>query len=177
MAHIHTKAGQHDHTVCAIIVRLDKAEPLALLHMHRKLGKLLPVGGHIELDETPWQAIEHEILEESGYSLSQLTLLQPKQRIKVLRDATLHPYPVVINTHSITDSHRHTDLTYAFVTHEEPMSAVGQNESLDLRWLTLAEINNAPDSDMYGNTRDMYTFVMNECLSSWEQVSTNTFAL
>jgi len=64
MAHIHTAPNQHDHTVTAYIIRIDKDEPRALLHMHKKLNVLLPVGGHIELDETPWAAMAHELEEE-----------------------------------------------------------------------------------------------------------------
>lgn len=60
MAHIHTQAGQHDHTVTLYIIRIDTTEPKAWLHKHKKMKVLLPVGGHIELSETPWQAAAHE---------------------------------------------------------------------------------------------------------------------
>jgi 8-oxo-dGTP diphosphatase len=145
--------------------------------MHRKLDKLLTIGGHIELNETPWQAIKHELEEESGYKLAQLTLLQPKQRIKTLSDATLHPYPVAINTHNITDSHMHTDISYAFVTEQEPLGDIGLGESRDLRWLTQAEMNDLSKLEIYGNTKETYNFLLDECLSSWEHVPTDTFAL
>lgn len=71
MPHIHTKPGQYDHTVTAYIVRTDGDDPKVLLHMHRKLGMLLPPGGHVELDETPWAAMAHELTEESGYTLDE----------------------------------------------------------------------------------------------------------
>jgi len=45
----------------------EGAEPRIILHKHRKLNKLLQFGGHVELDETPWQAVLREIAEESGY--------------------------------------------------------------------------------------------------------------
>lgn len=64
MSHIHSGNNQHDLTVTAYIVRIDTPEPQALLHLHKKLGVLLPVGGHVELSETPWQAIAHELEEE-----------------------------------------------------------------------------------------------------------------
>ena len=65
MPHIHTKPGQHDHTVSAFIVRLDGKQPRILLHRHKKSGVYMQFGGHIELHENPWQAISHELLEES----------------------------------------------------------------------------------------------------------------
>lgn len=72
MPHIHEGDGQHDLTAGAFIIRFDQDEPKGLLHFHRKLHKLLPIGGHVELNESPWQAIAHELDEESGYSMSQL---------------------------------------------------------------------------------------------------------
>lgn len=177
MTHIHTKPGQHDHTVCAYIVRLDGPEPRVLLHMHRKLHMLLAIGGHIELDETPWQALQYELAEESGYRLGQLTLLQPRQRIKTLSDATLHPYPIAINTHSITPTHKHTDIAYAFVTTQDPVDDVAAGESPDLRWLTKAEVNSLLSSEIYCNTRESYNFVLDECLSGWEHVPTDAYAV
>ena len=53
MPHIHTEPGQHDHTVGAFIICLGNNSPKILLHMHKKLNKLLPIGGHIELNEAP----------------------------------------------------------------------------------------------------------------------------
>lgn len=81
MAHIHTEPGQHDHTASGFIVRTDTPEPTLILHRHKKTGKYMQFGGHIELDETPWQAVRHELMEESGYDLSDLQILQPMQRL------------------------------------------------------------------------------------------------
>ena len=58
MAHIHNEPGQHDLTVSAFIINVsDKENPKILLCRHKKLGKLLQPGGHVELDENPWQAV------------------------------------------------------------------------------------------------------------------------
>lgn len=70
MPHIHTEPGQHDLTVSAYIVRMDLPEPAIILHKHRKLNKWLQFGGHVEPHENPWQAVQREIREESGYELS-----------------------------------------------------------------------------------------------------------
>jgi 8-oxo-dGTP pyrophosphatase MutT (NUDIX family) len=76
MAHIHTEPNQHDFTASAFIVRDDMDEPRVLLHMHRKLGRLLQPGGHIELHEHPWDSIAHELQEETGYMLADVEVLQ-----------------------------------------------------------------------------------------------------
>ena len=82
MPHIHTAPVEHVFTASAYIIRLDQKEPMLLLHKHKKLHVFLQFGGHIEPHETPWEAITHELLEESGYELGQLELLQPTSRIK-----------------------------------------------------------------------------------------------
>lgn len=177
MAHIHTLPGQHDTTVGAYIVRLDGTEPKVLLHMHRKLNALLPIGGHVELTESPWQAIAHELCEESGYSLAELTLLQPRQRLERLSDVVLHPYPVAMNTHDYSPSHFHSDTAYAFVTQSGPKAAVQVGESSDLRWLSRAELNALAEPDIFANTKEIYNFVLDACLPDWERVATADYQL
>ncbi|MCK5538907.1 MAG: NUDIX domain-containing protein, partial [Bacteroidales bacterium] len=49
-------------TATTIVVYNNKA----LLHMHKKLGFWLPVGGHIDRDELPHVAALREAKEESG---------------------------------------------------------------------------------------------------------------
>lgn len=177
MAHIHTSSGQHDLTVTAYIVRVDGPEPRALLHMHKKLQMLLPVGGHVELNETPWQALKHEIAEESGYDLSRLEVLQPKSRIKTLSDAVHHPYPIVVNTHDISPEHFHTDISYAIITRQDPTTKPDEDEATDLRWMSHAELRNLPTSAIYENTREVYAFIFEEALGHWDTVPTESYSL
>jgi len=125
MPHIHTEPGQHDPTATAYIIGVFDEAPKALVHMHRKLHMLLPVGGHVELDENPRQAVAHEIEEESGYTLDELTILQPISRLKPIPNIIVHPYPVVINTHQIAGlDHYHTDTIYAFLAHSLPKHSI-----------------------------------------------------
>jgi hypothetical protein len=42
MPHIHTEKNQHDLTVTAFIIRVGTPEPMALLHMHKKLNVFCP---------------------------------------------------------------------------------------------------------------------------------------
>lgn len=177
MAHIHTEPGQHDHTVTAYIVRMDDSEPRILLHMHKKLGRLLPVGGHIELNESPWKAIAHELLEESGYTLSNLKILQPKQRIKSLYNVNIHPYPVVMNTHNITADHFHSDTSYAFVADGESQVKAGDGESSDLRWLTRSELNQLQEPDIFLDAKEVYNFILDVCIKDWDQIETSSFKI
>ena len=176
MPHIHNEPGQIDATVTAYVCRKRHDELEIMLHMHKKLGILLPVGGHIELDETPWQAVAHELEEESGYELSQLRLLQPKLRLKWLDGAVLHPQPLLLNTHAITNEHCHSDITYAFFTEDEPRKHLSEGESHDIRWLTKQAITVLDESIIYANTRAVCDFILTN-FDTWELVETSRFSL
>jgi 8-oxo-dGTP pyrophosphatase MutT (NUDIX family) len=176
MPHIHTQPNQHDQTTCAFIVRLDRPKPTIMLHDHKKLGKLLPFGGHIELDETPWQAITHELIEESGYEINQLQILQPKSRIKSLTGISLHPYPICYNTHAFDESgHYHTDAGFAFITNQDPMHPIRPGESDKIIEVDQISIRNYSESEMSENIKEICEFIFDEALSSWEAVDTKEF--
>jgi len=167
--HIHTDPGQHDLTAGAYIVRLDKKEPQVLLHMHKKLNKYLQFGGHVELDETPWQTVIHELREESGYEMDQLKLLQPLSRLTKLSGSTLHPLPLVYATYKYGDlDHFHTDTSYGFVTHEPPRHVVDEAESQDIRLFTRNELLNT--DEVPDEVREIALYILDTCLKKWERL-------
>lgn len=179
MPHIHTNPGQVDQSATAFIIRNDLDKPKMLLHVHRKLGSLLPPGGHVELDETPWMAMAHELREESGYSLDELQVVQPKIRLKVLSGITLHPLPLVSNTHDISPDHFHTDLDYLFISSAEPQGMPDEGETAEMQWLGRAEIAAVPAENIYENTREIALFIFDEVLGSpeFEMVPATYFSL
>lgn len=179
MAHIHTDHGQHDHTASGFIIRTDFDEPKLVLHKHKKLGVYLQFGGHVELDENPWQAVCHELLEESGYEMSQLKILQPKDRIKELNDSVaLHPVSVCHNTHAFDElgEHFHTDSAYAFVADGAPMNAADEGESDEVRYVTRDELARMGRTETYENIVTIGLFIFDACLPKWEQVTATDYS-
>lgn len=130
-------------------------------------------GGHVELHENPWQSLCHEIRDESGYGLSQLSILQPKDRLKRLDEAALIPQPVFIMSvgyYGIEDTnHFHDDLTFAFVTNQEPAERVASGESSKLKWFSRAEFAALSSKETFVNLRQggLHAF---DLLDSWEQL-------
>jgi 8-oxo-dGTP pyrophosphatase MutT (NUDIX family) len=172
MAHIHTGPGEHDHTTSGYIIRTDQKVPKVMLHRHRKLGVYLQFGGHIELSENPWQALKHEILEESGYDITQLSLLQPPVRMKKLKNGVLHPYPAMYNTHKFDEHHNHyhSDTAYAFVTNQKPKHPIGKLESAEIVLFSRNEIAKLPSSEIYEDIKDTALFILDVLLQKWEQI-------
>lgn len=177
MAHIHTHPGQHDHTASAYIIRTDFDEPKIMLHLHRKIGKYLQFGGHVELHETPWQAVSHELREESGYDIDQLQILQPEARVKSLSDAVIHPQPASHSTHPFGNGidHFHTDIAYALIANEPPRHAPEDGESTNIKLLTRSELATLGEDDTPDNVKQIGLFIFDHCLSNWEAVPATEF--
>ena len=181
MPHIHTNPGEHDHTASAYIIRTDSSdgEFRIMLHRHKKLGVYLQFGGHIEVNETPWQAMKHELLEETGYVLDDLNVLQPIGTLTKLTNAVAHPTPICHNTHAFDDSasHFHTDLGYLLVADHEPHNQLAEGESEDIIMLTEAEILDLPEEEVFSNVKEIVLFCFSAMAddSIWEQVPTTRF--
>lgn len=176
MPHIHTDAGQHDLTTTAFILRIDTPQPVGFLHVHKKLGLLLPAGGHVELTETPWAAVLHEIEEETGYDLSQLEVLQPRERIVKMDGVKNHPVPLFLQTHMFKDSmdHRHTDIGFLFVASEPPMGLPHEGESSETLWLTKDQIQERKE-EMPPDIAQIYDFCFSTALPSWQRMKIGAF--
>jgi 8-oxo-dGTP pyrophosphatase MutT (NUDIX family) len=125
-------------------------------------------GGHVELHENPWEAITHEILEEAGYDIDQLSVLQPRLRMTITPETGALPQPMTVRCFRFGDEeHFHTDLTYAFVTTEMPRHGVGEGESADLMWVTSDEL---AQIHTYDDVREVGLFVLDYLVSEWEAV-------
>jgi 8-oxo-dGTP pyrophosphatase MutT (NUDIX family) len=175
MPHIHTLPGQHDHTISIYIIRTDFSEPKIMLHLHRKAHIYAQFGGHIELNETPWQSAVHELREESGYDLDQLHILQPTKRLTHVSDAVVHPVPAVHATmgYMNDDKHFHTDSAYVALGDQEPHHNPAEGESSDIRLFTRNELASSPEID--GVTRDIALYALDECLPNWIKVLATEF--
>lgn len=180
MPHIHTEPGQMDQTATVYVALLSpNEEPKMLLHTHRKLGVLLPFGGHVELNETVWQAAAHELLEESGYTLAELSVMQPPLRITSSGKSVVHPQPVLLNTHTFetVPGHYHADAVFLCTAVNTPLLKPGQDESADIQALTRSEIVSLTDSEMYADTRNTAIALLDDFIAAWEPVPATNFSL
>ena len=176
MPHIHTQDGQHDLTASALIVRLDGDEPRLLLHFHKKLKLYIQFGGHVELNETPWHAIIHELKEETGYTIEQLKILQPKSAIKHVTGSVIHPLPMALITHTYGElDHYHTDTLFGFTTTAEPQHAVEEGESADIKLFTAKQLAEAPEDLVPKGMKELGNLLFEQLLAEWEEIDPHLF--
>lgn len=108
-------------TATAYIVAQIKGEPCVLLHEHKKLGLWLGIGGHIEKNENPVEAVIREVDEETKLPV-EVIIPGQKKFIKtaavieiVLPEAILEEK---IPKYGESEAHRHIDCIYFGITRE-----------------------------------------------------------
>ena len=123
-------------TATTFVVRGGKV----LLHLHRRLGKWLPVGGHIDRDELPHEAALREVKEESGLDVVLYSSGEPL-RCKDVRE--LVP-PAHLLLEDINPFHQHIDFVYYAYGSTFEIDPTAE-EAETLRWFELHELAGVPD--------------------------------
>jgi 8-oxo-dGTP pyrophosphatase MutT (NUDIX family) len=129
MAHIHEKI---DFAVAILVVKNGRV----LMILHRNLGKWLPLGGHVELDEEPEIAALREAKEESGLEVELVGERPPTTGPGVRALIT----PRFMDIHRITDTHEHVGLVY-FARPKGGDLALAEEEHHDIRWVSAEELD------------------------------------
>lgn len=132
MPHIHEKI---DFTVSAYIIHNNK---VLLIH-HKKLNIWLPIGGHVELDENPDEALFREIKEECGLEVEVMSEKQPNFKI----EGTKFLYvPAFMNIHDINKTHKHIGLIY-FAKAKSEQFMHNKEEHNKIRWFAKEDLDNS----------------------------------
>jgi 8-oxo-dGTP pyrophosphatase MutT (NUDIX family) len=113
-------------------------EERALLHFHRKLGKWLPPGGHVEPNETPPEAALREAKEETGLDI--IILEQENLKIDAYNGVSF-PRPFLcllehIPAYKDKPAHQHMDMIYIARPAD---SCLPMNALSDFRWFRYEE--------------------------------------
>jgi len=94
-----------------------------ILHVHRRLGRWMQPGGHVDAGEEPCDAALRESEEETGLALS-----HPGEGPRLIH----------VDVHPAADGHTHLDLRYLLLASDaDPSPPPG--ESPEVRWCTWEE--------------------------------------
>ncbi|WP_130866471.1 NUDIX domain-containing protein [Acidipropionibacterium timonense] len=175
MPHLHTQPHGHDLTISAWILRRMDGRVKALVHRHRRMGIWIQPGGHVEHTENPWQALAHELREETGYELSQLRVLQPLPLVPDCIHDVMHPVPVALDTHSPYAGHFHSDIVMALVTDEDPAGSPAPGESTQFAWVDPDEYAAIPGAEH--DAVQIMTMIVTHVVGVWHEVPATDFLL
>jgi ADP-ribose pyrophosphatase YjhB (NUDIX family) len=107
-----------------------------LLLQHRKLGRWLPPGGHIDPHELPHEAAIREVREESGLEVELLDQGRTLGCVQVL------PQPYCILLEAIGPGHQHIDFIY-FARVRGGQLAHADREASAARWFSWEELESS----------------------------------
>lgn len=108
-----------------------------ILHKHRRLGRWLQPGGHLEAGEDPTEAVLRECLEETG-----LTVVHP----------TGGPLLIHVDVHPSAHDHLHLDPRYLVIAPDsEP--APPPEESQEVAWFSWEDATELADEALSGALR------------------------
>ncbi|MFB6203276.1 MAG: NUDIX hydrolase [Candidatus Nanohaloarchaea archaeon] len=108
-------------------------EGKVLLHLHKKLDKWLPVGGHIDRDELPHKAAEREAREESGLEIS------IEGRRELSEDTDELPRPDTVLLQDINEHHQHIDSVFYVESDGDDLDPENGIEKME--WFTVRDLS------------------------------------
>lgn len=103
-----------------------------LMIKHRKTGKWLQPGGHIELNEDPEEVALREVFEETGVNVRLMGNRVPRKNDFIL--------PLAIQKDMVSPSHIHIDFVYMAYPLENQIEVANEQETDGLKWFSMDEI-------------------------------------
>lgn len=129
---------------CVSVYIYNQNKQQFLLVNHKKLGKWIQPGGHIDPEESPEEAAIREVKEETG-----LNIVLIGERIPRASDYIL---PLALQKNVISKDHVHMDFVYLAKVQGNQKITLNQNESEGIAWFSLPEILN-PDFNTFDDVR------------------------
>ena|SRR3989344_1165160 len=136
---------QKHFTATAFIV---DSQNRTLLLWHKRLGRWMPPGGHVDEDETPEETAKRECQEETGLDVEIVGNAQENLFAGNPKEGTMLKKPIALLLENIPASeergepaHQHMDFLYlARPLNEEQELSLLEEEGEDMRWFTREDI-------------------------------------
>ncbi|MEG0073853.1 MAG: NUDIX domain-containing protein [Clostridia bacterium] len=135
---------------CATACIVDPKNKKILFIHHKKLNKWLFVGGHIEKNENPEEAVIREIKEETGLNVELQGTRYPREEDFIT--------PFALQKNVINENHIHMDIFYIATLKGNGNVNIKKDEILNYRWFSSEEIqledfDTFPEKKTNGNRR------------------------
>lgn len=124
-----------------------------LLIRHKKIGKWLAPGGHIDANETSDHAALRETKEETGLTVKLIGERLPRKTDLV------RPFGIQLNVIK-PEEHEHMDLIYLAIP-EPGQITMNKEETDGIEWFSLEQIKN-PSFDTFDDTRQWCEYFINK---------------
>ncbi len=121
-----------DFIVEVYIIYKDR---VLLIH-HKKANAWRPIGGHIELDEDPEEALFREAKEESGLEI-EVFGNKPDMKVEGVKFLIS---PIYLNIHKAGGKHRHIALIY-FARSKSNKVRLAVREHNEIKWFTKKDLS------------------------------------
>lgn len=145
-------------TATAFIVHQDRT----LLLWHRRLGRWMPPGGHIDADETPEECARRECREETGLDVEIIGMPQDDLFAGNPAEGCMLKQPFAMLLEEIPacpersePAHQHMDFLFLArpVTDDQTL-VLAEEEGRELRWFSREEIQALDDTtDIFQNVK------------------------
>lgn len=123
-----------------------------LLVKHKKMGKWVQPGGHIELNENQEEAAVREVFEETGLNVKLLGNRIPRESDFIL--------PLAIQKNYVGDNHIHIDFVYVAEVIGENNLVQNIEESDGIEWFSIDEILNS-NFETFDDVREWCQYIIN----------------
>ena len=111
-------------------------ENKTLLVFHKKLQMWLPVGGHIEINETPENALEREFKEETRLKVIALNKPKVQMQKSIIKQV---PLPFYADVHSVGDHLHYCQYYLCEVISRHPVK-LNNKELDDFAWFSPGDL-------------------------------------
>jgi 8-oxo-dGTP pyrophosphatase MutT (NUDIX family) len=136
---------QRHFTATAFVVDSRKR---SLLLWHKRLGRWMPPGGHVENDETPEETARRECKEETaldveiiGEATTDLFAGNPHEGLMLKKPIAMLLENIPASPARGESAHQHMDFLYlARPLNENQVLTLAEEEGRELRWFTKQEI-------------------------------------
>lgn len=150
-------------TASAYIV---KDQRVLFIH-HRKFGKWMPPGGHVDPNETPVEAVKREVMEETGLTVE---IVSQENLWVSYPNAQSFERPYICMLEEVPafgdqPAHQHMDLIYV-TTPTTSELVFNEAETADIRWFSLEEIEAFSDKEVFPEVRQIACSLLETALVS-----------